>query len=70
MYQNMKKCDNMSVAIDATVSECIREGILERFLTSHRAEVKNMLNKGVITVEQAAEELGITADDVEEKMSS
>ena len=43
VYHNIKKYDNIKVAIDKTVSECIKEGILEKFLTTHTLEVKGML---------------------------
>ena len=92
VYHNMAKYDSMEEAIDTTVSECINEGILEKFLTSHEAEVKgmlydeynqeehmkyikeetvlSMLEKEMITIEQAAEVLEVSPEEIKKMITS
>lgn len=89
-YQNIEKYDSMSVAIDTTLEECLREGILVDFLKKHKSEVKELMfeynrethmkyikeegreevleslvKKGLITKEQAAEELGVSVEEID-----
>ena len=42
-YKNIEKYDNINVAIDVTVKECLDEGILEKFLKRHMMEVKGLM---------------------------
>ena len=55
----------MEEAVDLAVNECIKEGVLEKFLTAHKAEVCGMLleefdeEKYLKTVEARGREEGI-----------
>ena len=63
--EKRKTAETMEEAVDLAVNECIKEGVLEKFLTAHKAEVCGMLleefdeEKYLKTVEARGREEGI-----------
>ena len=43
VYSKNKKYDNIELAIEESIDECIDSNILTEFLTMHKAEVNDML---------------------------